>query len=143
MKWIDIPPVWLLVFAALTWASRTTLRMPLPSWLGTLLVCLGLALMLAAVFEMQRRRTTPIPHMQPSALVASGIFAVSRNPIYLGDVLVLVGLSLRWDAPLGVLMAPAFVWVLTQRFIVVEEARLHAAFPDTFPTYRKTVRRWL
>ena len=143
MKWIDIPPVWLLVFAVLTWFSRAVVSAGLPGWLGTALVFVGLALMVAAVAEMMRKRTTPIPHMQPNALAQGGIFGLSRNPIYLGDALILAGLALRWDAPVGLILVPVFMWVITQRFIHAEEARLHAAFPDEFPRYAERVRRWL
>lgn len=143
MKWIDIPPVWLLAFAVLAWFSRSLFSLPLPTIAGTVLVGLGLALMVAAVAEMMRKRTTPIPHMQPNALAQSGIFGFSRNPIYLGDALVLAGLALRWDAPLGLLLVPVFMWVITVRFIRAEEDRLLTAFPDEFPRYTGRVRRWI
>ncbi len=142
MKWIDLPPIWLLVFAVLTWFSKTILTLPLPTWLGTGLVIFGIALMVLAVLQMTRKRTTPIPHMQPSALVDDGIFGFSRNPIYLGDALVLAGLSLRWDAPLGLLLVPVFMWVIQTRFIIAEEARLRDAFGPAFVAYRAKTRRW-
>lgn len=145
MKWIDIPPVWLALCLVLTWLSGALWQAghPLLSVVGTGLVVLGLALMVAAVWEMARRRTTPIPHMQPSALVSSGVFGLSRNPIYLGDALVLIGLALRWHAPLGLLLVPLFVWVIHRRFIFAEEARLSAAFGAEFDAYRRRTRRWI
>ena len=141
MKWIDIPPMWLLGCAVLTWLGRDMLA--LPSWAGTLLVVLGLALMAAAVWEMRAQRTTVIPHMAPNALISSGIFAHTRNPIYLGDALILAGLALRWDAPVGLLLVPVFMAIIQTRFIHAEEARLAAAFPDAFATYKARVRRWI
>ncbi len=142
MKWIDLPPIWLLVFAVLTWFSKTILTLPLPTWLGTGLVIFGIALIVMAVLQMTRKRTTPIPHMQPSALVDDGIFGFSRNPIYLGDAIVLAGLSLRWDAPLGLLLVPVFMWVIQTRFIIAEEARLKDAFGPAFVAYQARTRRW-
>ncbi len=142
MKWIDLPPIWLLAFAVLTWFSKTILTLPLPTWLGTGLVIFGIALMVLAVLQMTRKRTTPIPHMQPSALVDDGIFGFSRNPIYLGDAIVLAGLSLRWDAPLGLLLVPVFMWVIQTRFIIAEEARLRDAFGPAFVAYQAKTRRW-
>lgn len=142
MKWIDLPPIWLLVFAVLTWFSKNILTLPLPTWLGTGLVIFGIALMVMAVLQMTRKRTTPIPHMQPSALVDDGIFGFSRNPIYLGDAIVLAGLSLRWDAPLGLLLVPVFMWVIQTRFIIAEEARLKDAFGPAFVAYQAKTRRW-
>ena len=96
-----------------------------------------------AVWEMHQARTTPIPHMQPSNLVDGGVFAVSRNPIYLGDALVLGGVVLRADAPLLVGLVPVFVWIILVRFIRAEEARLLAAFGDRFVAYTAKTRRWI
>ncbi|MEY1555011.1 isoprenylcysteine carboxylmethyltransferase family protein [Yoonia sp. R2331] len=143
MKWIDLPPIWLLAFAVLTWFSQSVVTLALPKWLGTVLVCVGLALMLAAIWEMQRKRTTVIPHMQPRVLVDTGIFAYSRNPIYLGDALILAGLALRWDAPIGLLLVPVFMWVIHTRFITAEEARLRTAFGPAFDAYAAITRRWV
>src|SRR6056297_3254315 len=113
MKWIDLPPVWLALFAALGWAQARYL--PVLSfgrwgdWIGAALVLGGLGLMLAAAVEMRRHRTTIIPHQMPDAMVSSGIFGITRNPIYLGDALVLAGLGLRWDSILAILSLPVFV----------------------------------
>ncbi len=143
MKWIDIPPVWLFGFAILTLLSKSVISMTAFPLVGGVVVLVGLALMVAAVLRMWQAKTTPIPHMQPSALVADGIFAFSRNPIYLGDAIVLGGLAIRWGAPLGLLLIPAFVWVIAQRFIKAEEARLQAGFGAAFADYCKKTRRWL
>ena len=147
MKLIDIPPVWLFLFACLAWGQARLL--PVGSfggwadWAGAALVVIGIGLMIAAVFEMTRARTTVIPHQAPSAIVTSGIFGISRNPIYLGDAMVLAGLVLRWDAIPSVLLVPAFIMVIERRFIRDEENRLRAAFPDEFAAWSSRVRRWL
>ncbi len=101
------------------------------------------ALTLAALVEFARARTTVIPHRAPVALISSGIFRWTRNPIYLADLLVLLGLSLIWGRLAGLLLLPAFWAVLELRFILPEEARLYEAFPDEFKAYSKTVRRWI
>lgn len=149
MKWIDLPPVWLALFIVFTWG----LAQVQPDWAapdsrlvslaGTLLVGLGLALIIAAVIEMRRHRTTVIPHLQASTLVTSGIFARTRNPIYLGDALVLLGLALRWNVPLAVVLTPFFIGLITRRFIKGEEQRLQAKFPQAFAAYCDTTRRWM
>ena len=145
MRWIDIPPVWLLVFALIAFASRGLLVWPQPALavVGTALVALGLLLMLWAVLTMLRARTTPVPHMSPSALVTTGPFAFSRNPIYLGDALVLAGLSLRWGAPLGLLLVPLFCALIARRFIAAEESRLAAGFGPAWADWSARVRRWI
>jgi len=147
MKWIDLPPVWLALFAALGWAQARYL--PVLSfgrwgdWIGAALVLGGLGLMLAAAVEMRRHRTTIIPHQIPDAMVSSGIFGITRNPIYLGDALVLAGLGLRWDSILAILSLPVFVRLVTKRFIEGEEARLRQRFGPAFDDYSGRVRRWI
>jgi protein-S-isoprenylcysteine O-methyltransferase Ste14 len=146
MKWIDLPPVWLGVFVALGWAQAAW--WPVGSfgvvgdWAGALLVAVGLALALAAAVEFRRARTTIIPHEQPTAIVTSGVYRLSRNPIYLGDALILTGLGLRWDSVLALGLVPVFVAVITARFIVPEEERLKARFGAEWEAWAARVRRW-
>jgi protein-S-isoprenylcysteine O-methyltransferase Ste14 len=105
MKWIDLPPVWLLGFLGLAWAQARYLPLGLsfggglmPKLLGALLVAGGVVLMALATVELLRHRTTVIPHREADVLVQSGIFAHTRNPIYLGDAMVLGGAILYWGA---------------------------------------------
>jgi len=148
VKWIDLPPVWLAVFAALAWVQATRL----PVWqpgpaiiglMGGLLVGGGLVLIGLAALAMMQARTTMIPHLAPDALVTRGIFRRSRNPIYLGDALILAGLMLRWEAWPSLLLLPLFIWVITDRFITAEEARLRDHFGADFDRYAASTRRWL
>jgi protein-S-isoprenylcysteine O-methyltransferase Ste14 len=149
MKWIDIPPVWLLLAVIITWwiselqPAVLALAGPVLDLAGGLLVGAGLVLMLLAITEMRKRRTTVIPHMQASHLVTTGVFARSRNPIYLGDALVLAGLALRWDTPVALILVPLFMGTITQRFIVPEENRLRVKFRADFARYCQKTRRWL
>ena len=145
MKWIDLPPIWLAACIWCVWlAPRFETYLPAQSLIGLVLLAVGLLFICLAVFEMIRHRTTVIPHLQASKLVTSGIFALSRNPIYLGDALFLCGLILRWQAhPALLLLVPAFMWVITRRFIRPEEKRLKGAFGDTYLSYCDRARRWL
>jgi protein-S-isoprenylcysteine O-methyltransferase Ste14 len=148
-KWIDMPPVWLAVFVALAWGQATYFPMGLSfgyTWaglLGGLLVGGGVVLMALAFAEFRKARTTVIPHNTPSALIQSGIFSRSRNPIYLGDALILAGLILRFDAVLALPLVPIFVWVIERRFIVPEENRMRRTFKAEFARYEQKVRRWV
>ena len=99
--------------------------------------------MVLAVIEMRKWRTTVIPHMEAAHLVTSGIFKRSRNPIYLGDAFVLLGLMFRFDAPLALPILPNFVWIIEKRFIVAEEPRLRTKFGVAFHRYTQTTRRWV
>lgn len=142
----DYPQIWFLGFVVL--AIVTGMGWPHgPGWLiwpGGLLMGAGTALMGAAVIAMRRARTTVDPYGRPAALVVSGVFALSRNPIYLGNALLLTGLCLVMRAPFAVIvLVPAFVLVISSRFIPREEARLRASFPREFSDYSARTRRWL
>lgn len=141
----DYPPVWLAAALALTAVTGWLWPLAVPGGRlpGGALVLLGLALMLAAAVQMARHRTTIIPHRQPSALVTGGVFALTRNPIYLGDAMVLLGALLWWHALLALPLLPAFVWLITHRFILPEEARLRSGFGAAFETWAARTPRWI
>ena len=142
----DYPPVWLMLFIALAWLQARVLPMGEAGafrWSGTVLAVAGVGLMVLAAAQLFRARTTIVPHEQPSALVTGGIYRLTRNPIYLGDALLLAGLVLRWGAWPSLILVPVFVAVITARFILPEEARLRAAFGAEFDTYASRVRRWI
>lgn len=148
-KYIDLPPVWLAAALVAAWIQKTHVGYGLsfgPVWadlLGGLLVGGGLVLIALAAYEMRRHRTTIIPHREPSALVTSGIFKRSRNPIYLADSLILTGMILYWDAVLSLPLIPVFVWWIEKHFILAEEKRLRRNFRADFARYEKQTRRWI
>lgn len=149
LKWIDMPPVWLAGFLALAWLQSSHYAMGLgfgETWadlLGGLLVGGGIILVAMAAMEFRRHKTTIVPHETPERVIQSGIFRRSRNPIYLGDTLILAGLILRWDAVLALPLIPVFVWVIEKRFIIPEEDRMRRKFRMDFARYCEKTRRWL
>ncbi len=149
MKWIDVPPIWLLLAAICAWWISVLqpdwlhVGGPVADFVGGLFVGAGLLLLLLAVVEMRKWRTTVIPHLEANHLVTTGVFARSRNPIYLGDAVILAGLCLRWDAPLALLLVPLFVFTITYRFILPEEDRLRRKFRAEFASYCQKTRRWV
>ncbi len=147
MKWIDIPPVWLAGACALGWWLAVAGPGPrLGPWsvpVGLVLMAGGLVFMAAAVLELRRHRTTVIPHREAQALVTSGVFRLSRNPIYLGDVLFLAGFLVWLGAAIPLLLIPVFAWILQQRFIIPEERRLRAAFGPAWERWAERTRRWI
>ena len=149
MNKVDVPPVWLAVFVAIAWIQSDYFTFGLgfggawADFAGGLLVGGGLVLLVIAAVEFRRHKTTIIPHETASALIQSGIFSKTRNPIYLGDVLILAGLILRWDAVPSLALVPIFVWVLEKRFIIPEEDRMRRTFRTDFARYEAKVRRWV
>ncbi len=148
-NWLDIPPVWLIAAIVLSYVQATTFPLGLRfggSWaqlLGGVCVGGGLVLIALAIYEMRRHKTTVIPHQEAETLVTSGIFSRSRNPIYLGDMLVLLGLILRFDAVLSLPLVPIFLWVIEKRFVIVEEDMLRRKFRANFARYCQKTRRWV
>lgn len=149
MRRIDIPPVWLIGFAATAWLQAKflpfglSLKGGITGFLSGILIGGGVLLAVLAIAEFRRHKTTVIPHETPSTMVQSGIFRRSRNPIYLGDVLILTGLILWFDAVASLVLVPIFVWVLERRFILPEEDRLRRVFRADFARYERKTRRWI
>lgn len=146
-KLLDWPPVWTAAGLGLIWVLAFV---PLPFGFGVYgpgltLACavLGIWLMGKAALRMRARGTTVIPHRVPQALVTDGVFAISRNPIYLGDAFLLLAATFWTNAPIGLVVLGGFVWVITDRFIKPEEERLMAAFGDLASEWFTRVRRWI
>lgn len=149
MKWIDIPPVWLAACLAIAYQIGKfrlfdlSLAHPITQFLAAVLIGGGIILILLAASEMRRQGTTIIPHLQPEKLVQTGIFKRTRNPIYLGDLMILAGFILRWDAPAALPLVPILAWVLERRFILPEEDRLRRSFRADFARYCQNTGRWI
>lgn len=141
----DLPPLWLAGFALLGWALARIL--PLASfsvpYLGSLLFAAGAALIVWAVIWFVRRKTPVEPHHTPKVLLAEGPFAISRNPIYLGMVLILTGLCIGWGAVSALIVIPAFIAVIQRRFVLKEEAVMRATFGAEADAYFTRTRRWI
>lgn len=145
LREIDIPPLWLVLAAALVWGISRWFPVMLPGGrhVGGALIALGLVLMGLAGAQMLWHRTSPIPRRVPSSMVTDWAFALSRNPIYLADTLILTGWMLWtggiWAAPVVIL----FSVLITRRYILPEEAELSLTFGEDFDRYKARVRRWL
>ena len=145
LRHLDYPPVWLVghmlvaQFMADVWA-------PLGDWgvvPGWVLILGGLGLMGWAGLAFQKAATTIVPHREPSALVETGPYRWSRNPIYLADLVILAGWALLLGAPAAlVLLGPLYV-VLTTRFVLKEEALLTDRLGEAYTAYRARVPRWI
>lgn len=107
------------------------------------LVILGLLIDGVAVASLRRKGTAPEPWKPASALVDTGLFSMSRNPIYIGFTLTYVGFAVAMDSAVALcLLFP--VLVIIDRFVIArEEAYLERQFGETYRQYKKKVRRWL
>jgi len=105
----------------------------------------GLAVALAGVIEFRRARTTlsPLAPARASAVVDTGIYKWSRNPMYLGMALALLAVPVWCTSALALLVVPAFCAYLTRFQIRPEERALQAAFGASYTAYQGRVRRWI
>jgi protein-S-isoprenylcysteine O-methyltransferase Ste14 len=93
-----------------------------------------------------RRAGTTVNPMKPessSSLVVSGIYAFTRNPMYLGFLFALLAWAIYLSHPAAFLVLPLFVWYMNRFQIEPEERALASLFGEAFTTYAARVRRWL
>lgn len=109
------------------------------------LVLAGIGVALAGVLEFRRWRTTlsPMNPERASSLVRSGIYRYTRNPMYLGMLIVLVGCAVLLASPAALLILPAFIVYLNRFQILPEERQLARRFGAEYEILRREVRRWL
>ena len=143
-----IPPVYFLV--ALLFMVGLHLAVPIvqviqvPYRYGGLVFMLGgILLVLWAVRRFGQAGTTIKPFQQSTALVGGGPYRLTRNPMYVGMVGVLVGIGVLLGSLSPVIIIPLFVALIDLRFIRSEEAALERTFGAEYVDYKARVRRWL
>lgn len=111
--------------------------------LGGLAIATGLGFDLSAMIWMRRQRANILPHRAATALVTTGPFSVSRNPIYLGNTLLVAGAAPAFDNPWFLPAAFIAAWAVSRLAIRREEAHLGARFGDAWRDYAGRTPRWL
>ena len=143
-----LPPVYLLM----TLLSMTTLHWLLPTariirppymYFGIPVIALAFVVGGNAFRGFIKAGTPVIPFERSTVLVTSGSFRFTRNPMYLGMVLILLGVAILFGTLGPFLPIPFFIWVIQTRFIVGEERFLSELFGEQFLAYKRRVRRWL
>ena len=142
------PPVIMLVHLLTAFLLNWLLPLPIafPNILelaGYILVFTGLGVAFSAISQFGKMRTTLDPHGSVSAVVISGPYRFSRNPIYLGFVCMLIGLPLALGNYWGVVLSPLLMVSMYRLVIKHEEAYLEKKFKDAYTSYKTRVRRWL
>lgn len=148
---LKIPPgvVWLLWGASMWLLSRAApafgFNPPARNVVAGVLVAAGLLISALGVVSFRRARTTvnPLKPATASSLVVSGVYRWTRNPMYLGFLIVLTGWAYFLSNVLGFLLLPAFILYLNRFQILPEEKALASVFGDEFTAYKLRVRRWL
>jgi len=143
-----LPPVYFLAAIALTIALHflfpVVTIVPLPwRFVGLLAIAAGITLNIVADRQFKQRNTTVKPFQESSALVTIGAFRWSRNPMYLGMVLIVSGIAIIEGSVTPWIVVAALAVLLDRIFIRCEEKMLQETFGNLFQRYKKRTRRWL
>ena len=144
------PPVYVLSIGLVMWLLHLYLPVAvliLPPWnsLGILLIVLAALVDFSSLYLFFKQRTTPNP-MKPeftTGLVVKGMYKFSRNPMYLGMLMMLFGFAVFLGKLTPFLVLPVFYFLMTEMQIKPEEKVLEDKFGDEYLDYKGKVRRWL
>jgi protein-S-isoprenylcysteine O-methyltransferase Ste14 len=148
---LKIPPLALvLLFAVMMWLLSVfvpplALALPWRTTLALLFSIAGFAIALAGVLEFRLAKTTvnPLTPETASAMVTTGIYRFSRNPMYLGLLFALIAWAVWLSHLLAFALLPLFVLYMNRFQIEPEERALSAKFGGYFRDYGRSVRRWV
>jgi protein-S-isoprenylcysteine O-methyltransferase Ste14 len=142
------PPSYLLisifVIAALFFIFPEPVLIPSPwNLLGLFPLGFGVWINLSADRAFQQEKTTVKPLEDPTTLITHGAFALSRNPMYLGFVAILLGIALLIRTVHPYLVVIIFAVFMDRKFIRIEEMNLERKFGSAWEAYKSKVRRWI
>lgn len=142
------PPVWLLLgvvamlvlhfVVPIARISSSSARL-----LGLLPMVLGLTMLLRSAGAFRRADTPLRPFTESTELLTAGFYCYSRNPIYLGMVLLLAGIALLLGTVSPWVVPPVFGLLIHFRFVLREERDMERTFGASYQDYKKRVRRWI
>ena len=142
------PPIVTLFFGLCIYLSRPyfpEFSFSILNSLSTISFVLGIAVFATAVSSFKRQNTTvnPISIEKASSLVVNGVFKYSRNPMYLGMLFILLGLTFKFNLIGGLFFTSIFMLFITIFQIKPEEVAMEKLFDQEWKDYTKNVRRWL
>ena len=144
------PPIVALVTAVLMWLISRSVPLfafvfPARNAFAIGLVAAGLIIGILGVLTFRRAKTTvnPTKPQSSSSLVSWGVYRVTRNPMYLGGLLILIGWAIFLSTPIGFLFLPGYILYIDLFQIVPEERVLTTLFGQDFIAYKSRARRWL
>lgn len=148
---LKVPPLVLVILTALlmrlaaTALPKANFDFPFRLSIASAVSIAGFLICVLGALQFKRARTTlnPIKPQSASSLLTSGIFRHTRNPIYLGFLLILVALALSIANAAALAALPAFVLYMNRFQIEPEERALSRLFGDDFKAYCLEARRWI
>ncbi len=146
---MKIPPVIQFLFSALlAWLFAryvALIPMTIPIFVPLMIGLIGTGFLIIALLHFRAHKTTvnPMEPMKASALVMDGVYRVTRNPMYVGLLLLLLAWCFWLRDLSGLIAVPVFVFAMTNLQIKPEEQALTELFGDTYLQYQRRVNRWL
>lgn len=142
------PPAYILasivLMAALHFIAPAARLIPSPwNLLGVIPLAVGIVINIVADRAFHRAGTTVKPFQESSALITSGVYRLSRNPMYLGLVLVVLGIAVITGSLTPLVIVPILALLLDRHFIAAEERMLEERFGPVWFEYKEGVRRWI
>jgi protein-S-isoprenylcysteine O-methyltransferase Ste14 len=143
-----LPPIYLLFSIAtmvlLHFIIPVSKVAPYPwNLLGILLLAIGISLNLIADTAFKREQTTVKPFEKSTALIVTGVFQISRHPMYLGMALILLGIAILMGTLTPLIVVAIFSILMELVFVRTEEKMLEEQFGATWFAYKKKVRKWI
>ena len=92
---------------------------------------------------LKKQKTTVKPNEKPTTLIETGAFKISRNPMYLGMAIILLGAGFILGSIISFIGVILFIAVIEFVFIPLEEKNLYEQFGEKFEAYEKKVRKWI
>ncbi len=111
--------------------------------IGTIPLLIGIAFNLVADWIFKKINTTVKPYEESTGLVTDGPFRISRHPMYLGMVLILLGLSILLGSLTPFIVAAIFAVIMETVFIKIEERMMEETFGLKYLEYKQKVRKWI
>ena len=149
-KTLLVPPVWFLIFViAEVLVGRAVpgplVSLPFAPFIAVACGAAGLGFAVVALGLFKKAGTTYHPTVpgEATALVTSGVYQYTRNPMYVGMALVLFGIAIWYGSVLAFLLMLAFIGLVTAVQILPEEKALERLFGDEYRIYKHNVPRWL
>ncbi len=144
------PPIYVVLFGVLMWfVARSPFALavdiPFRKTAAAIIFAAAIAIDVTAIRQFNASSTTinPLKPNKSSALVTQGIYRFTRNPMYVGLLLMLCAWAIVLGSVSNVLLLAGFVITITRMQIRPEEEALRSLFPEEFDEYRRKVRRWV
>ena len=143
-----IPPVYLVLSLVLMWFChhffpiRQYIDEPVV-YLGVIPVLLGIVMAAVSAAKFKLLKTGLEPFDEATALVTSGFYRITRNPMYMGMFMMLSGVAVLMGSLGAWMPVPLFVLIIRNNFVLGEERFMEAAFGQQYLDYKSNVRRWI